>query len=93
MAVIQKLQHEALDSAKREFDKLLSSLSSLENKVLQPEVSSCYSMNFMCVRARAYLYACVSEVLALPRPVYELICTSLHYEFSASKRGYHFNTQ
>lgn len=40
LAAIQIQQREALDQVKLEFDHLLSSLSSLENKVLlQPEVS------------------------------------------------------
>ena len=36
---LQKLQLDALNQVKSEFDKLLSSLSSLDNKVLQSQVS------------------------------------------------------
>lgn len=36
---LQKLQLEALTQVKREFDKLLTSLSSLDNKVIQPSTT------------------------------------------------------
>ena len=36
---VQKQQAEMLDMARVEFNKLISTLSSLENKVLSPEVS------------------------------------------------------
>ena len=39
LAEVQKQQAEMLDMARVEFNKLISTLSSLENKVLSPEVS------------------------------------------------------
>ena len=44
VAEIQKQQKEALDQMKIEFDKLLSGLSSLENKVSSSDVSCCLSV-------------------------------------------------